>query len=121
MDRFYKLRLLGIAHKHPGHTIARRFFCPGWEKVDANSIKQTALENEFLVPSTQDSSQFYTVNSSIGTCSCPVGMTGAPCKHQGAVSVKFHIANFNFLPSLTPNDRMVYSYIAIGKYISISY
>ncbi|PKB95697.1 hypothetical protein RhiirA5_436223 [Rhizophagus irregularis] len=41
-------------------------------------------------------------------------MTGAPCKHQGAVSVKFHISNFNFLPSLTPNDRMIYSYIALG-------
>ncbi|PKY33800.1 hypothetical protein RhiirB3_453013 [Rhizophagus irregularis] len=50
----------------------------------------------------------------IGTCSCHVGMTGAPCKHQGAVSVKFHISNFNFLPSLTPNDRMIYSYIALG-------
>ena len=84
-------------------------------------IKQTALENEFLVPSTQDSIQFYTVNSSIGTCSYSVGMTGAPCKNQGAVSVKFHIANFNFLPSLTPNDCMVYSYIAIGKYVSFLY
>ncbi|PKY48525.1 hypothetical protein RhiirA4_464155 [Rhizophagus irregularis] len=41
-------------------------------------------------------------------------MTGAPCKHQGAVSVKFYISMFNFVPSLTSNDRMIYTYIAIG-------
>src|SRR5438067_1571597 len=34
-------RLLGIAHKHPGQIIAKRFFCPGWETVDENSIQQT--------------------------------------------------------------------------------
>ncbi|PKY55713.1 hypothetical protein RhiirA4_475356 [Rhizophagus irregularis] len=94
MDRFYKLRLLRIVHKHPGHTIAKRFFCPGWEIVDESLIQQTTIKNKYLVPSTRES--------------------GASCKHQGAVSVKFHIANFNFLPSLTPNDHMVYSYIAIG-------
>ena len=118
MDRFYKLRLLGIAHKHPGYTIAKRFFCPGWETVDGNSIQQTTIENEYLVPSTKESGVFYVVNSAVGTYSCPVRITGAPCcpcKHQGTVSVKFHIANFNFLPSLTPDDRMIYSYIAVGK------
>ncbi|EXX62115.1 uncharacterized protein OCT59_026461 [Rhizophagus irregularis] len=114
MDRFYKFRLLGITHKHPGHTIAKRFFCPGWEMVDESLIQQTTIKNEYLVPSTRELGVFYVVNSIIGTCSCPVKITGAPCKHQGAVSVKFYITNFNFLPSLTPNDRMVYSYIAVG-------
>src|SRR4051812_12824415 len=36
-------------------------------------------------------------------------------RHQGAVSVKFHISTFNFLPSLTSNDRMLYAYIALGN------
>ncbi|CAB4419152.1 unnamed protein product [Rhizophagus irregularis] len=40
-------------------------------------------------------------------------MTDMPCKHQGAVSVKFHILTFNFLPSLTSNDRIIYAYIAL--------
>lgn len=113
MDHFYKLKLLGIVHKHLGHTIAKRFFCPGWKTVDESLIQQTTIENEYLVPNTRESGVFYVVNSVIGTCSCFVGITGTPCKHQGAVSVKFHIPNFNFLPSLTPNDRIVYSYIAI--------
>jgi hypothetical protein len=79
-----------------------------------NAIQKSSVENEFFVPSAQ-SSNIYVVNSEIGTCTCPIGMTGAPCKHQGAVSVKFHISTFNFLPSLTSNDRMIYAYIALGK------
>ncbi|PKB94156.1 hypothetical protein RhiirA5_404881 [Rhizophagus irregularis] len=77
-----------------------------------NAIQKSSVENEFFVPSAQ-SSNIYVVNSEIGTCTCPIGMTGAPCKHQGAVSVKFHISTFNFLPSLTSNDRMIYAYIAL--------
>jgi hypothetical protein len=117
MERFYKRRLLGISHRHPGHMeISKKFLCPGWETVDGNSIQPTTIENEYLVQSTKkESGLFYIVNSAIGTCSCPVGITGAPCKHQGAVAIKFHIAILNFIPSLTPNDRMVYSYIALGK------
>ncbi|PKB99211.1 hypothetical protein RhiirA5_462455 [Rhizophagus irregularis] len=79
MERFYKRRLLGIAHQRPSHTIAKRFFCPGWESVNGNGIQQTAIESEYLVPSTKDPSSFYVVNSTIGSCSCPVGMTGTPC------------------------------------------
>ncbi|CAG8720399.1 29658_t:CDS:2, partial [Racocetra persica] len=50
----------------------------------------------------------------IGACSCPIGMSSAPCKHQGAVSVKFHLSIVNFFPSLTPDDCMTYAYIALG-------
>ena len=117
MERYYKRRLLGIAHNHPGHVeISKRFLCPDWETVDGNSIQLTTVKNEYLVPSTKkESDLFYIVNSAIGTCSCPIGMTGAPCKHQGAVAIKFHIAILNFIPSLTPYNRMVYTYIALGK------
>jgi len=42
-------------------------------------------------------------------------MSGAPCKHQGAVAIKFNIVNFNFVPSLTLDDRMLFAYIALDK------
>ena len=117
MERFYERRILGFANRHPGHLqIAKRFLCPGWDKVNANEIRETNVTNEFLVPSTQQNSNlFYVVNNEIGTCSCPVGISGAPCKHQGAVSVKFCISTFNYIPSLTPDDRILYTYIALGE------
>lgn len=79
-----------------------------------NAIQKSSVKNKFFVPSAQ-SSNIYIVNSEIGTCTCPIGMTDMPCKHQGAVSVKFHILTFNFLLSLTSNDRIIYAYIALGK------
>lgn len=115
MERFYERRLLAIAHRHPGNlSIAKRFLCPGWESINADAIQKTAT-GEFLVPSTKNINLLYVVNSEIGVCSCPVGMSGAPCKHQGAVSVKYHVSMFNFIPSLSPYDRMIYAYIALGK------
>jgi hypothetical protein len=117
MERFYEYRLLNFANKHSGHQrIAKRFLCPGWEQVNANEIWETNVTNEFLVPSTkQSTNSFYIVNIEIGTCSCAVGISGTPCKHQRAVSVKFGISTFNYIPSLTPDDRMLYTYIALGK------
>ena len=118
MERFYERRVLGIAHKHPGHLrIAKRFLCPGWETINMNEIRKTYVDNEFLVPSTKDANFDYIVNSEIGVCSCPVGMSGAPCKHQGAVAIKYHLSTLNFILSLTPSDRVVYAYIALGKYL----
>ena len=82
------------------------FFCSGWEGVNANSIRETGVRNEFSVLSTRQNDLFYVVNSEFGTCTCPVGISGAPCKHQGAVAMKYHIIILNFVPSLTPEDRM---------------
>ncbi|CAG8697421.1 17913_t:CDS:2, partial [Funneliformis caledonium] len=115
MERFYERRVLEIAHRHIGHLrIAKRFLCPNWKIINMNAIQKTCVDNEFLVPSTKDANTFYIINSEIGVCSCPVRMTGAPCKHQGAVSMKYHLSNFNFVPSLTSNDCITYAYIALG-------
>jgi hypothetical protein len=61
------------------------------------------------------------MNSEFGTCTCPIGISGAPYKHQGAVTMKYHIAILNFILSLMPEDRIVYAYVALGKlyYIKI--
>lgn len=118
MERFYVRRLLSFAHRHSGtYRVAKRFLCPGWENVNMEKIEKSNVENEYFVVSTRDNNLTYTVNIEIGICSCPVGINGAPCKHQGAVSAKFHITTLNFLPSLTSEDRMLYAYIALGMQI----
>ena len=85
------------------------------KNVNMNNIKKSNVENEYFVASIQDNNITYIVNCEIGICSCLVGINGAPCKHQGAVSAKFHITTLNFLPSLTSEDRKLYAYIALGK------
>ncbi|CAG8519496.1 1310_t:CDS:2 [Funneliformis caledonium] len=49
----------------------------------------------------------------IGVYSCII-RNGAPGKYQRAVLVKFHILMLNFLLSLTPDDRIIYAYVALG-------
>ncbi|PKK70015.1 hypothetical protein RhiirC2_780223 [Rhizophagus irregularis] len=115
IKRFYERRLLRVAHKYPGTLcIAKRFLYPGWEKVDANSIQKTNVANEFLVPNTKNNGLIYVINNEIGVYTCPIRMSGALCKHQEAVSIKFHISIFNFISSLTPDDHMIYTYITLN-------
>jgi len=67
MERFYALRLLNFAHRHPGHLrLAKRFLCPGWDTVKMDTIQKGNSENEFIVESVQNAGQFYIVNSEIG-------------------------------------------------------
>ncbi|CAG8811967.1 18454_t:CDS:2 [Gigaspora margarita] len=81
-----------------------------------NCVQRSSIENEFFVPSIQNNDIFYIVNMEIGTCTCPVGMNSALYKHKSAVSSKFHILTFNFLPSLTFSDRIQYTYIALDSF-----
>ncbi|CAG8733474.1 7775_t:CDS:1, partial [Funneliformis caledonium] len=83
------------------------------ETVNTNSIQRTDVEYEFLVQSTrQNTNLIYIINSEIRMYSCITSMFSASCKHQGAVAMKYHIAIFNFLPSLIPDNRMLYAYVA---------
>ncbi|CAG8782104.1 7471_t:CDS:2, partial [Gigaspora margarita] len=97
------------------HNALERFLCPGWEMIDATKIQQTEISMEYIVLSQKDSSDlFYTVNMEFCTCTCFVGLSGAPCKHQGMVAAKYHVGSQNFFPSLMSNDHACFAYIACG-------
>ena len=113
MERFYERKLLAIANKQL-NNISKRFFCPGWESVNQNKIVFTGVEHMYHVQSTANMDTFYIVDSNIGICTCPKGNAGGPCKHQAAVAIKFHQSSINYIPSLSLDDRMCYTYIAQG-------
>ncbi|CAG8752336.1 8540_t:CDS:2 [Gigaspora margarita] len=83
------------------------------QAIDAKEIQQTKIDTEYLVPSQEKGTElFYTVNTEFCTCTCFVELSGALCKHQGAVAAKYQIGSLNFLPSLTPSDHACFAYIA---------
>ncbi|CAG8531703.1 4984_t:CDS:2 [Funneliformis mosseae] len=76
-------------------------------KLRINILDTYVLQNVFCVLAGKDE---------IGTCTCPIRVSGAPCKHQGAVAMKYHIAILNSIPSLTSEVRMIYAYVACSFY-----
>lgn len=70
--------------------IAKEILYSGWETITKNFI--------------------YTINSDIGTCGCPIGITGTPCKHQGAVKNSLIPNNCNFLIYWNDNYNLFRKY-----------
>jgi len=81
-----------------------------------NFIQKTSIKNEFSVLNINQNNFFYIINSKIRTCICSVSMTDAFYKHQDVVLIKFHIVILNFLSSFIPDDRIIFTYIALGEY-----
>ena len=50
-----------------------------------------------------------------GYCSCPVGLTCAPCKHKAAVIKFTRKSQFSGTPKNDPCQRALYHYIAWGR------
>lgn len=72
-------------------------------------------QNHYVVQSATSELQ-YDVNLAIGCCTCAVGVTGAPCKHQNAILSKFGHHEI-FLHVTTPQMRRLYREIATGELI----
>ena len=55
------------------------------------------------------------VDISLGTCTCVAGKDGTPCSHQSAVTLHFHVASCNIIPTLQPSCRRDLAFIAVGN------
>ena len=72
-------------------------------------------DNVYLVESENNKGEWYTYNLLSGYCSCPVGITCAPCKHKAAVTRITGKAQFTQTPKNDPCQRAMYHYIAWGR------
>ncbi|KAK3889774.1 hypothetical protein Pcinc_006335 [Petrolisthes cinctipes] len=57
----------------------------------------------------------YYVDMEAAICSCEMGVTGGPCKHQHIVAKHFSITSINVSPRHSPNIRRLFYKIATGK------
>lgn len=85
MEQYYMRRLLDFAHSR--NSTSFTLLNSQLKKasyVSPDAIQQTS-ETTFEVPSEADPLMTYTVEGSIGVCSCHDGVCGKFCKHQAAV------------------------------------
>ena len=72
-------------------------------------------ENLYSIPSETAANSVYIVDTFMGHCECPIGRTGAACKHQFIVWKTLQLPNPNFVPYFNDEQRMRIAQIAIGE------
>ena len=102
MELYYQHRLIHLANNHIDRFIGLQFCSIKSSSIPAESIKQ-GENNIFYVNSRQERGLVYVVDMHLETCSCRGGIGGAPCSHQAAVSMHFHVDSVNSIPSLFPD------------------
>ena len=113
LDAHYKFRLISVANNRLDANRGFRFMSSD-TAIDLGSIRQLQ-EDTYEVPSEHTPGVKYTVNMAIGCCTCPVGNTGGPCKHQAVVMKAFQISSWNFLPVVDPEIRRLFHIVATGN------
>jgi hypothetical protein len=112
LEVHYQCRLVDVANNRLDVSRTSRVIASN-SAIDITSIKK--LENDtYEVPSEKSPEVTYTVNMSVGCCTCYVGHTGGPCKHQSAVVMAFKIQTWNFLPIADASMRQTFYIIATG-------
>ncbi len=115
-ETYFQRRLLNFAH---GRVSAAHLLLDkqlGSAAYVKSRDEITPLDEEmsqFLVPSERHAGQFYTADTTIGSCTCHVGRTGQFCKHLTAV-LKFFGESHSSFPPVSALDRHKAACLALG-------
>ena len=116
MEKYFINRLLDMAHSRYRPGIALRYKALYSVQKTFTIIKQLRDSIYLIV---EDKPRVGILESlvdmDIGICSCSLGNTGAPCKHQGAVARKFNLCSVNLAPFYSQKARQAFAILAVGK------
>ena len=115
LESYYCRKLLSVSNNRLDSYIALRFQGLHAAKIPKENIIETECKNVYHVKSKTDQSITYTVDMTVGVCTCPQGIDGSPCSHQAAVSIHYGTASINCIPTIAPNVRQIYAQIALGE------
>ncbi|XP_067264285.1 uncharacterized protein [Chanodichthys erythropterus] len=96
LEMYYEARVTDVALGH-WEAFHRSRFLATESNIKTSDISQVG-EKKFQVKSST-SGHTYTVDMELELCTCPVGHSGAPCKHQAAIVQNYNITSINFLPT----------------------
>ena len=93
--------------------VALRFQGINAQKVAKQDI-QTTENGWYTVQSQTVRGEYYSVNTTIGFCTCLKGKDGSPCVHQAAVVIQCGEYGLNFSTSASSSARQKLAQIALG-------
>ena len=116
MEKYFINRLLDMAHSRYCPGIALRYKELYSEQKTFTDIKQLRDSIYFILENKPGVGILeFLVDMDIGICSCSLGNSGAPCKHQGAVARKFNICSVNLAPFYSQKTRQAFVILAVRK------
>lgn len=106
-------KLLEYAHSRRGEVkLLYKNFLHKTESFTVDDIKEVE-ENTFSV-SNRLKTQTYIVNTDVGVCSCPSGISGAFCKHQFFIMKTKNIQFYN-APPISSTEKYQLAVLALGS------
>lgn len=88
LEKYYKMRLRKFAHGRLPYCrlILEKLYDRATSQFSKEDV-ETIGDGQFLVPSSQDPTRKYVVDSFCGICTCEQGICGKFCKHMAAVQI----------------------------------
>ena len=115
LESYYCQKLLSISNNRFDTYIALRYQGLHATTIPKDNIAVTENKNVFTVQSKTERGVFYTVDMTVGVCTCPQGIDGSPCSHQAAVAIHYDKASINCIPTLAPPICQIYATIVLGE------
>ncbi|ELT96289.1 hypothetical protein CAPTEDRAFT_185530 [Capitella teleta] len=112
LEQYYERRLTDLANNRFDAVMQSRYL-PKLSTIEAEHINHVEGDT-YEVVSQRDQNKSYSVDMAVGLCSCHVGSTGGPCKHQYAILCKHKLTSWNFVPINSPSMRQFLYQLAVG-------
>jgi len=87
LESNYERRLMNVASNRVEELRQSRHF--PWDSAIALCNVWMLAPDVVSVPSARLADVSYLVNPTVWVCSCPIGVHGAPCKHQWVATAKY--------------------------------
>lgn len=112
-NKYFIGRLLNFANgRRAEPLLGYAGLCKRMEKIDLEEIKQIDHQT-FAVPSATHSDAKYTIDVTLGVCSCPSGCEGRFCKHQAILHKHLGVMLPN-VPPINASERYALAQLALG-------
>ena len=120
MEAYYQRRCMDVANNRTQDLPVSKFKLSSGAQQQQTTVTKIS-DTMFEVNSLSSQNKVYSVDMSVGFCTCHMGETGGPCKHQEEVIKRFKLPSWNYIPVHDPDMRRLLNKIATGRDVTTSW
>lgn len=113
LELYFEKRLLDVAHNRPSPHL--KLPSTMSDKIEEPAFLEKLSDTIYQFRYTNDPNRNHVIELELGMCSCPVGVNGAPCKHQAFALQELGVSSVNFAPEYPAERRQMFAILAIGE------